>query len=115
MRKKYVTIVVSLMVVAALALSIGLVRGGAKATSGFANQTGKDCGYCHVSSEGGGSLTAAGRAFVANGNELPHATTTTKQSATASESSAASDSSDTSDAPATTSTTVPRGSASFAG
>ena len=35
----------------------------AQATPAFARDTGHPCGYCHVRSAGGGSLTEAGAAF----------------------------------------------------
>ncbi len=44
-----------------------------RATTEFAQQTGKDCTYCHVTP--GGPLTAQGDAFRANGNRLPTETT----------------------------------------
>lgn len=37
----------------------------AGATPEFARQTGKACGYCHLDPSGGGELTAAGQAFLA--------------------------------------------------
>lgn len=43
----------------------------ARATVKFATDTGKACGDCHVSSSGGGKLTAFGEKFKANGNKLP--------------------------------------------
>jgi cytochrome c553 len=110
MRKKYLTVAVLLVVVAALAIAVGLAVGGAKATPGLADRTGKSCGYCHVNSGGGGSLTAAGEAFVANGNQLPHKTTTTvKKHKRTTASSGGSTSSKS------TTTTVPTGSATFTG
>ena len=42
---------------------IGLSSGHAAATPAYAAQTGKPCGYCHVSASGGGALTAEGKAF----------------------------------------------------
>lgn len=56
---------------------IGLLTAGtpAMATRQFAAETGKDCGYCHVTP--GGPLTAGGRAFRDNGFVLPTTTTTT--------------------------------------
>ena len=45
------------------------------ATPQFASETGKDCGYCHVTP--GGPLTAEGQAFLDNGFVLPAATATT--------------------------------------
>jgi predicted heme/steroid binding protein len=47
----------------------------AMATPQFASETGKDCGYCHVTP--GGPLTAEGQAFADNGFVLPAATATT--------------------------------------
>ena len=41
----------------------------AGATEQFARQTGKRCGYCHLDPAGGGELTAAGRAFLAQQEE----------------------------------------------
>jgi hypothetical protein len=43
----------------------------ASATPGFAQQTGKSCGSCHVSAKGGGDLTPYGEKFKANGNKIP--------------------------------------------
>ncbi len=42
---------------------IGLSSQHAAATPAYAAQTGKPCGYCHVSASGGGALTAAGKEF----------------------------------------------------
>lgn len=42
----------------------------AQATPAYAQQTGKPCGYCHVSAGGGGPLKAAGKKFQANGHKL---------------------------------------------
>lgn len=42
----------------------------AQATPAYAQQTGKPCGYCHVSASGGGPLKAAGKKFQANGHKL---------------------------------------------
>lgn len=41
----------------------------AKATAGFAQETGKACNYCHTS-PAGGALNANGKKFKANGNKL---------------------------------------------
>jgi hypothetical protein len=43
----------------------------ASATPGFAQDTGKSCGSCHVSAKGGGDLTPYGEKFKANGNKIP--------------------------------------------
>jgi cytochrome c5 len=43
----------------------------AAATAQFATQTGKSCGDCHTDPKGGGTLTAFGEKFKANGNKLP--------------------------------------------
>ena len=40
MRKKYLTVAVLLVVVAAIAIAVGLAVGGAKATPGLADRTG---------------------------------------------------------------------------
>lgn len=42
----------------------------AQATPKYAQQTGKACGYCHVSPSGGGPLKAAGKKFQKNGHKL---------------------------------------------
>jgi hypothetical protein len=42
----------------------------AQATPQYAQQTGKPCGYCHVSPSGGGPLKAAGKKFQKNGHKL---------------------------------------------
>lgn len=36
----------------------------------YAQQTGKACGFCHVSAGGGGPLKPAGEKFKANGHKL---------------------------------------------
>jgi len=41
----------------------GLSSQHAAATPAYATQTGKPCGYCHVSASGGGALTAEGKEF----------------------------------------------------
>jgi hypothetical protein len=43
----------------------------ANATASYAQQTGLACGRCHSNPAGGGSLTAFGKAFAANGHKLP--------------------------------------------
>ena len=48
-----------------------LVPQSAIATAQFAKETGKSCGDCHTSPQGGGPLTPYGEAFKANGNKLP--------------------------------------------
>jgi hypothetical protein len=52
------------------AMSLGVSRPAA-ATQAFASETGKECGQCHVSAKGGGTLTPFGEKFKANGNKLP--------------------------------------------
>jgi hypothetical protein len=42
----------------------------AQATPAYAQQTGKACGYCHVSPGGGGPLKAAGKKFQKNGHKM---------------------------------------------
>ena len=42
----------------------------AKALPAYAQQTGKACGFCHVSPGGGGALKDAGKKFQANGHKL---------------------------------------------
>jgi hypothetical protein len=43
----------------------------AEAKPEYAQQTGLPCGRCHVNPAGGGSNTAFGKAFAANGHKLP--------------------------------------------
>ncbi|KAA0888111.1 CopD family protein [Oryzomonas rubra] len=48
------------------ALTIALIvffNTSANASEEYAQQTGKECGYCHLSQTGGGELTAAGKRF----------------------------------------------------
>jgi hypothetical protein len=40
------------------------------ATTAYAQQTGKACGYCHVNPAGGGKLKAAGTKFQKNGHKM---------------------------------------------
>jgi len=48
-----------------------VIPGAAVATEQFATETGKSCADCHTNPQGGGALTAFGKTFKANGNELP--------------------------------------------
>ena len=41
-----------------------LCVGSANATTEYADETGRDCGFCHVSVSGGGALTAAGEGYL---------------------------------------------------
>lgn len=43
----------------------------AAATPAYATQTGLSCGRCHVNPAGGGPRNAFGKAFAANGHQLP--------------------------------------------
>jgi mono/diheme cytochrome c family protein len=43
----------------------------ATATAQFAKETGKSCGDCHTSAQGGGPLTPLGEKFKANGTKMP--------------------------------------------
>jgi hypothetical protein len=43
----------------------------AAATVQFAKDTGKSCGDCHTSVQGGGPLTPLGEKFKANGDKMP--------------------------------------------
>jgi hypothetical protein len=55
------------------ALLIGailVIPGSARATPGFAAQTGQPCSQCHTSPAGGGDLTDFGKEFKANGNQI---------------------------------------------
>ena len=54
-----------------LALAAGLTGGSVRALPVYAQATGLSCGRCHVNPQGGGSRTAFGRAFAANGHRLP--------------------------------------------
>ncbi len=42
----------------------------ARATPGFAGQTGQPCSRCHTSPTGGKDLTDFGKEFKANGNQI---------------------------------------------
>jgi mono/diheme cytochrome c family protein len=43
----------------------------AAATAQFAKDTGRSCGDCHMSAQGGGPLTTLGEQFKSNGNKMP--------------------------------------------
>jgi hypothetical protein len=43
----------------------------AAATPQFATDTKQACGACHTNPQGGGTLTALGEKFKANGNKMP--------------------------------------------
>jgi mono/diheme cytochrome c family protein len=58
------------LVVVAVATSLVVIQPAA-ATAQFAKDTGKSCGDCHTSAQGGGPLTPFGEKFKANGNKLP--------------------------------------------
>jgi hydroxylamine dehydrogenase len=49
----------------------GLLQSKTSATVDYARQTGQPCGTCHVRPEGGGELSARGRAFVQGGYQWP--------------------------------------------
>jgi hypothetical protein len=51
--------------------AIGIAPGPAQARPEFAAKTGLPCGQCHVNPAGGGPNTAFGKAFKANGYNLP--------------------------------------------
>jgi hypothetical protein len=51
------------------AMSLTVAR-KADALPAYAQQTGKACGFCHVSPGGGGALKPAGEKFKANGHKL---------------------------------------------
>ncbi len=53
-----------------LAAAVTVAPRSAQAMPQYASQTGKACGYCHVSAAGGGKLTAAGVKFQKNGHKL---------------------------------------------
>lgn len=59
----------------AAALILGLVAfpvpQTANALPAYAKKTGLSCGKCHVSPSGGGTLTAFGKAYAANGHKVP--------------------------------------------
>jgi hypothetical protein len=58
---------------AAILILIGavlIIPGSARATPGFAAQTGQPCSQCHTSPTGGKDLTDFGKAFMANGNQI---------------------------------------------
>ncbi len=63
----------SLAFAGALAVLFGiavLAPHEAQALPTYAQQTGKACGYCHVSPSGGGALKPAGKKFQAIGHKL---------------------------------------------
>ena len=47
-----------------------IIPGSARATPGFAGQTGQPCSRCHTSPAGGKDLTDFGKEFKANGNQI---------------------------------------------
>jgi len=55
--------------VAALIFTVGVTR-PASATPGYAAQTKKPCGFCHVNPAGGGPRNATGTKFEKNGHKL---------------------------------------------
>ncbi len=54
----------------AAAMSVTVGSRSANALPAYAQQTGKPCGFCHVSPGGGGQLKPAGEKFKANGHKL---------------------------------------------
>lgn len=69
--------VYALAATAAIALLVGMaaviIPRPAGALPAYAQQTGLACGRCHVSPAGGGTRTAFGNAFAANGHKVPTA------------------------------------------
>lgn len=62
-----------LVALSVAALSGAVVLTGSQkvqAMPAYAQQTGKACGYCHVSAGGGGALKPAGKKFQAKGHKL---------------------------------------------
>jgi len=47
-----------------------IIPSPARATPGFAGQTGQPCSRCHTSPTGGKDLTDFGKEFKANGNQI---------------------------------------------
>ncbi len=47
-----------------------IISGSARATPGFAGQTGQPCSRCHTNPTGGKDLTDFGKEFKANGNQI---------------------------------------------
>jgi mono/diheme cytochrome c family protein len=62
------SIAAAMVVLGMAALTLSLP---AAATVQFAKQTGKSCGDCHTSAQGGGPLTPLGEKFKANGDKMP--------------------------------------------
>jgi hypothetical protein len=56
----------AVVAVTVVVLSSAFIAGPAAANPGFAAQTGKPCGACHVNPAGGGKLTGAGEKFKAS-------------------------------------------------
>ena len=75
--KRYVSLGLLLLGVAAMVLVPA-----ASALPQYAAQTGLACGKCHVNPAGGGTRTAFGAAFAANGHKLPATKPTTPVVAT---------------------------------
>ena len=46
------------------AIVLLLCTASARATTEYADKTGRDCGFCHLSASGGGALTAAGEGYL---------------------------------------------------
>ena len=67
--------VISVALAWLVAIALMVAVPPAMATPQFASETGKDCGYCHVTP--GGPLTQEGQAFLDNGYVLPAAPTST--------------------------------------
>lgn len=55
---------------AAILIGAVIIPGSARATPGFAGQTGQPCSRCHTSPTGGKDLTDFGKEFKANGNQI---------------------------------------------
>jgi hypothetical protein len=71
MKKSYLKAVPGSIIAIAVAFGFTTIAvGTASAKPEFAAQTGKACGYCHVSPGGGGKLKPAGAKFKAKGFKL---------------------------------------------
>jgi hypothetical protein len=64
-----------------IALAAFATPRSADALPAYAQQTGLACGRCHVNPAGGGTRTAFGNAFLANGHKVPSGAKSAKPSA----------------------------------
>ena len=69
--KKAATIVYAAAAALLIAGTVAVVSSQpVSATTAYAGETGKACGFCHQNPAGGGALKPAGEKFKANGHKL---------------------------------------------